>query len=57
VIFTPSQRTLLRMFRDRCTLVEQALRHFPLGSHCPLVVVSFGSRLLFQDFCTTQVLL
>ncbi|KAG8458770.1 hypothetical protein KFE25_005197, partial [Diacronema lutheri] len=46
-----------RRVRACQVLVEQALARFPPRDHCPLVVGSFGSGLLFQDFCTTQMLL
>jgi hypothetical protein len=43
-----------RRVRACQVLVEQALHYFPPKAHCPLIVASFGSGLLFQDFCTTQ---
>lgn len=44
-----------RRVRACQVLVEQAVARFPPQAHCPLIVASFGSGLLFQDFCTTQV--
>jgi len=47
----------VRRVRACQVLAEEATRLFPPKAHCPLVVASFGSGLLFQDFCTMQMLL